>query len=238
MNATLRNVLVSSSLVLLMWTGCSGEDGGNTTSTSSQSSSTSGPTSTGSMGTTSSSVASSTVGPASSTGAGASGPGCDDIPPFPPGPTNGECIPGYEGGAGGAGQGGAGQGGAGQGGAGQGGAGQGGAGQGGAGQGGGAAWPQFAECNPVSQEGCDFAAGEECDLEQSGNFVCFPSGNTEPPCAVCDNGNGPWCQPGMHCHEGMCRRYCCDDSDCGPSLTCNKMVATFMDTPQVGLCLP
>lgn len=232
MNATLRNVLVSSSLVLLMWTGCSGEDGGNTTSTGNPSSSTSGPTSTGTQGTTSS-ISSSSVGPTtSSSGAGASGPGCDDIPPFPPGPSNGECIPGYEGnGSGGAGQGGAG-------GAGVGGAGQGGAGVGGAGQGGGTAWPQFDECNPVSQEGCDFAGGAECDLEQSGNFICFPSGNTEPPCATCNNGNGPWCQPGMHCHEGQCRRYCCDDSDCGPSLTCNKTIDTFAETPQVGLCLP
>lgn len=124
------------------------------------------------------------------------------------------------------------------GGAGQGGAGVGGMGQGGAGVGGGAVWPQFDECNPVSQEGCNVAAGAECDLEQGGNFACFPSGNTEPPCATCSNGNGPWCQPGMHCHEGQCRRYCCDDSDCGPSLTCNKTIATFMDTPQVGLCLP
>ncbi|MEQ9322470.1 MAG: hypothetical protein RIF41_25110 [Polyangiaceae bacterium] len=228
MNATLRNVLVSSSLVLLMWTGCSGEDGGDTTSTGNQSSSTSGPTSTGTQGNSSSSATASSGGPTSSTGAGASGPGCDDIPPFPPGPSNGECIPGYEGGQGGAGVGGAGQGGA----------GVGGAGQGGAGVGGGNGWPQYAECNPVSQEGCDVAAGAECDIEQSGNFICFPSGNTEPPCATCNNGNGPWCQPGMHCNEGQCRRYCCDDSDCGPSLTCNKMVATFEDTPHVGLCLP
>jgi hypothetical protein len=99
---------------------------------------------------------------------------------------------------------------------------------------------EFAECNPVSQEGCDFAGGAECDIEASGNFQCFPSGNTEPPCATCDNANGPWCQPGMHCDNGACRRYCCDASDCGPSLSCDKTVATFMDLPgqPVGLCLP
>jgi hypothetical protein len=73
-------------------------------------------------------------------------------------------------------------------------------------------------CNPVNNQGCDGGAGETCDFSDQG-FVCFPAPNDVPLCGNCDNMNGPFCKPTMHCVEEDgggtgCGRWCCDDTDC------------------------
>ncbi|APR81212.1 Tryptophan synthase alpha chain [Minicystis rosea] len=75
-------------------------------------------------------------------------------------------------------------------------------------------------CNPVTNEGCNAAGGEACDLNSSGVFVCFPPTNDAALCAACSNGSaGPYCKAGTHCAEdangGKCTAYCCTDEDCG-----------------------
>jgi len=76
-------------------------------------------------------------------------------------------------------------------------------------------------------------------LGQDG-FICFPPPNDAAICQPCDNANGPWCQGTMTCisGEGLCRRYCCDDGDCGPSLTCQKGLMVDNAEVEVGLCVP
>jgi hypothetical protein len=55
---------------------------------------------------------------------------------------------------------------------------------------------------------------------------------------MCANQGGPWCVPGFTCYSGrgICRRYCCDDGDCGPSLTCDKTL--LEGVTEVGICVP
>ena len=74
-------------------------------------------------------------------------------------------------------------------------------------------------CNPVTNEGCNAAAGEACDVSQTG-FQCWSSPpNTGAVCTSCDLQNGPACLPTLTCVDTgngtKCGRYCCVDSDCG-----------------------
>lgn len=92
-------------------------------------------------------------------------------------------------------------------------------------------------CNPITNEGCDTAGGEACDFNGAG-FQCFPAPNDTDLCGMCDNQNGPFCKPGMHCAQDMdgnanCAAYCCDDADCGKG-KCDK---TVLGDPAIGICL-
>ncbi len=91
-------------------------------------------------------------------------------------------------------------------------------------------------CNPVTAEGC--AAGAACDINPDGTaFECYgASAATEAICDACDHDAGPWCGPNLTCFsdEGLCRRWCCSDADCGPTGTCDKTFLDFND--DVGIC--
>lgn len=86
------------------------------------------------------------------------------------------------------------------------------------------------QCNPITNEGCDAAAGEACDGTMAQGFQCYPDGNTQAVCEPCGDAEG-YCQGGSTC-VGQCARFCCDDGDCG-SGTCLK--GDFGD-PDVGYC--
>jgi hypothetical protein len=86
------------------------------------------------------------------------------------------------------------------------------------------------KCNPITNDGCDTAAGEACDGTETMGFSCFPDGNTQAVCEPCGDADG-YCQPGATC-LGACAKFCCDDADCG-SGTCKK--GGFGD-PDVGYC--
>jgi hypothetical protein len=89
------------------------------------------------------------------------------------------------------------------------------------------------QCNPLTNEGCNAAAGEACDLGQTG-FRCYAGPNDQEICAACDGSSGPFCKPGMHCMaDGACAHYCCDDGDCGTGV-CDKSVLAH---PDIGVCL-
>lgn len=68
-------------------------------------------------------------------------------------------------------------------------------------------------CNPVTNEGCNAAAGEACDFAQWGSFACYPAPNDNAICTACGSADG-YCQGGMTC-AGTCAKFCCDDGDCG-----------------------
>jgi hypothetical protein len=84
------------------------------------------------------------------------------------------------------------------------------------------------ECNPVTNENCDDAKGEACDLTKNGVFICFPAPNDVDVCGACSNVDGPFCKAGMHCSEddmgknGKCTHWCCSDADCGTG-KCDKI---------------
>ena len=100
------------------------------------------------------------------------------------------------------------------------------------------------ECNPVSQEGCDLAAGAACDTNIAiDGFACYPSDNVHELCEDCGGGKG-FCKPGMACPgalanfggPGLCSKYCCTDEDCGASGACSKeLMASFGLT--TGYCI-
>lgn len=83
----------------------------------------------------------------------------------------------------------------------------------------GACAANMGDCNPVTQEGCDLAAGEACDFGENG-FTCYPDGNVHSCGDACGpDADGNYCVGGLTC-VGSCARFCCTDADCGPGNTC------------------
>jgi hypothetical protein len=105
------------------------------------------------------------------------------------------------------------------------------------------------DCNPVTNEGCDTAAGQACDFSQSG-WTCYDPPNDAKSGDTCDVANGPYCQGTLTCDippsdagtsdagasdaggdagqntVGTCKHYCCSDSDCNGG-TCTAFNTQF-----------
>ncbi len=63
-------------------------------------------------------------------------------------------------------------------------------------------WTAETECNPLTNEGC--SPGNSCDYAEDDSgykFVvaCFGGDNVMGPGDPCDNVNGPFCKPTLHC---------------------------------------
>ena len=132
--------------------------------------------------------------------------------------------------------------------------GAGGGGEGGGGEGGGGGAPPdlTSECNPVTNEPCDTAAGEACDGLQVEEgvfvFICYPPPNDGLLCDECDYSGGSFCAGTTTCAAagvptgtaGQCTRYCCSDADCGTGTCVTEVdgVSVFGEhVPDLGLCL-
>jgi hypothetical protein len=88
-------------------------------------------------------------------------------------------------------------------------------------------------CNPVTNAGCDTAAGEACDFGEGTNgFQCYPAPNDGALCGACNAQAGQYCQGTMVCGGTKCARFCCNDGDCGTG-KCDKTVTEA----EVGLCV-
>ncbi|MBI5536439.1 MAG: hypothetical protein HY898_27200 [Deltaproteobacteria bacterium] len=73
----------------------------------------------------------------------------------------------------------------------------------------GAQWP----CNPVTNAGCNEAAGEACDYVQGTGSFCVVGTHDGEVCDLCTSAS---CKPGRMCGGlGRCIRYCCSDAECG-----------------------
>jgi hypothetical protein len=71
------------------------------------------------------------------------------------------------------------------------------------------------ECDPVSADGCNVAAGATCDHSMMlGGFTCFPDSVAKAG-EFCDNITA-FCGAGTTCNGllEVCQRYCCADSEC------------------------
>lgn len=75
-----------------------------------------------------------------------------------------------------------------------------------------------ASCNPLTSAGCS-QPGSTCDVGNGSVLQCFDPPNEQSLGAYCDDEKGPFCQPGLHCHENVCRTFCCSNDDC-PSDYC------------------
>jgi hypothetical protein len=83
-------------------------------------------------------------------------------------------------------------------------------------------WNGLAECHPLTNEPC--AAGETCDagVDMTGNpaVTCYPPPNTQAVGQACDAAQGPFCQGGSTCVQGVCAQLCCSAADCTGGLPC------------------
>lgn len=70
-------------------------------------------------------------------------------------------------------------------------------------------------CNPVTNEGCDEAAGEACDRVNNAEYACITGAHDQDLCAACTETG---CKPGSTClgEDVGCARYCCTDEECMP----------------------
>jgi hypothetical protein len=89
-------------------------------------------------------------------------------------------------------------------------------------------------CNPVTNAGC--VAGDACDTDGAGGFVCYPPPNTEALCDACGPNAAGYCQGGMACYSvtDTCARFCCNDGDCGTGV-CD--LTYFGAGSPVGICV-
>jgi hypothetical protein len=92
-------------------------------------------------------------------------------------------------------------------------------------------------CNPITNEGCDTASGAACDANQKGGFSCFAPPNDVAICGTCDASAGPFCKGTSTCYDGKCAKYCCDDTDCGPSGKCDLTVYPNNGGGKAGACI-
>jgi hypothetical protein len=93
-------------------------------------------------------------------------------------------------------------------------------------------------CSPLGATGCDIAAGQTCDLAQSGSFACARVGPGAGAALgqPCDGVAGPFCGPSLTCVAGQCAAFCCADSDCPGSASCTALRAMRASGGNVGTC--
>jgi hypothetical protein len=75
-------------------------------------------------------------------------------------------------------------------------------------------------CNPLTSAGCDRTKDEACDDDDHGGFVCYAGPNSVKEGGECNDDEG--CQAGLGCDmdddddDGVCKRFCCTNAECGP----------------------
>lgn len=83
-------------------------------------------------------------------------------------------------------------------------------------------WKGLKSCNPLTNEGCDGAAGWACDLSTEGP-QCFEPPNSQKLGESCNNSNGPFCEGGGHCDKSVCAAFCCSSEDCAEGDECEAI---------------
>jgi hypothetical protein len=98
------------------------------------------------------------------------------------------------------------------------------------------------QCNPVTNQGCDRAKDEACDDDEHDGFGCYPGPNAVQEGGECNDEEGPSCQGAFGCDtgddddpDGVCKRYCCADADCGSSPS-RKCVVIDKAFGSLGFC--
>jgi hypothetical protein len=92
------------------------------------------------------------------------------------------------------------------------------------------------QCNPETNAGCDRTKDEACDDDDHGGFGCYEGPNAVKEGGECSDEEG--CQGGFGCdtddgdEDGVCRRYCCTNADCGSK----KCVVIEKSFGSLGFC--
>ena len=99
-------------------------------------------------------------------------------------------------------------------------------------------WRPRAQNGPREAVGCDVATDETCDIAQMGggqpNIACLPGPNPQGLGDSCQPSGGPFCAAGLRCAPpGICKKFCCEDSDCSDGLRCQAFSAA---AGSLGLC--
>lgn len=96
--------------------------------------------------------------------------------------------------------------------------------------------PLNSVCHPITNEGCDTAAGEACRFDAlMGTLGCFPGPNTVPPGKICDQ-TSRFCQYGYFCGASIrCEKICCSDDDCPDGVPCTPIISLIGN---IGTCGP
>jgi hypothetical protein len=82
------------------------------------------------------------------------------------------------------------------------------------------------ECHPVTGEGC--TQDQLCSFGSMDNtfgFYCFArlqGVSVVGEGQACDIVAGPVCDTGLGCHNSLCERLCCSNTDCEVGETCTK----------------
>jgi len=96
--------------------------------------------------------------------------------------------------------------------------------------------PLDGACHPVTNEGCDAAAGEACRFDPTTSSVaCAPAPNDVGPAEICDQ-TSRFCMPGFYCGASLrCEKLCCSDADCPSGVTCDPLISLLGN---LGTCGP
>jgi len=97
-----------------------------------------------------------------------------------------------------------------------------------------ACMPPTSHCNPLTNEGCDTAAGQTCRLDARMSRVwCDDTASVAGPGAMCDE-TSRLCKPGYYCGPSIkCEKLCCSNDDCPPGVPCRSLVTLLGD---IGTC--
>ncbi len=96
--------------------------------------------------------------------------------------------------------------------------------------------PLNSACHPLTNEGCDTAAGEACRFDATaGTVACFAGPNAVEPGKTCDQ-TSRFCMPGFFCGASIrCEKVCCSDADCPDGVPCAPLISLLGD---IGTCGP
>jgi MYXO-CTERM domain-containing protein len=96
--------------------------------------------------------------------------------------------------------------------------------------------PLNSACHPLTNEGCDAAAGEACRFDaKAGTVACFAGANVVEPGKTCDQ-TSRFCMPGFFCGASIrCEKVCCSDADCPDGVPCTPLISLLGD---IGTCGP
>jgi MYXO-CTERM domain-containing protein len=84
-------------------------------------------------------------------------------------------------------------------------------------------FPATSVCDPLTNFGCDEAAGQVCGLGDYGMPGCKPGPHVAGPGQSCDD-SGRSCIAGYYCGKSLrCEKLCCGDGDCGEGAACTRL---------------
>jgi hypothetical protein len=105
------------------------------------------------------------------------------------------------------------------------------------------------DCDPMTQEPCNVGSGEACDVAFDNQtvvegFACYRPPNNVPVGGVCNSAEGPWCVRGASCvavdktgSTFICATFCCSDTECVGSATCQVTGRYGPAASDLGVCL-